>query len=109
MEMFFVPEKWTGRCGEEWALILDHMTNGPRWAIDREAYRGYPPLSPSQTKPDLIAIKLTVVPMQQPQVPQVVGRDFLWIECKAAAHDIPFGWKNVLQEAATRLSTAHPT
>lgn len=84
---------------------------GPRWAIDREAYRGYPPLAPSQRKPDLIAIKMTITAMQQAPVPmpQVNSRDFLWIECKAAVHDVPSGWKTVIEEAVTRLSTAHPT
>lgn len=101
-----------------WAEICDvyfpkssATPTGPRWAIDREAYRGYPPLAPSQRKPDLIAIKMTITAMQQAPVPmpQVNSRDFLWIECKAAVHDVPSGWKTVIEEAVTRLSTAHPT
>lgn len=84
------------------------IPTGPRWSIDREAYRGYPPKDPSQIKPDLIAIKLTPGQTQPGQVPQFNSRDYLWIECKAASEDRPSGWKNVLIEAATRLIVAHP-
>lgn len=79
----------------------------PRWAIDREAYRGFEN-SLSSTKPDLIAIKLTPGPLQQNLPPQFASRDYLWIECKAAIEDNPSGWKRVLVEATTRLQTAHP-
>jgi len=83
---------------------------GPRWAIDREAYRGYPPLGPSNTKPDLVAVKIIqIFPGQPDLLPRINSRDFLWIECKAATEDTPSGWKNALAEAATRLDTAHPT
>lgn len=76
----------------------------PRWAMDREAYRGYQN-SNSSTKPDLIAIKLSPGPGQLGQMPQFTSRDFLWIECKAACQDKRFGWKDVLGEAAGRLRT----
>ncbi|KAF2188143.1 hypothetical protein K469DRAFT_748511 [Zopfia rhizophila CBS 207.26] len=80
---------------------------GPRWSIDREAYRGYPPSNPSQIKPDLLAIQLTPGQTQPGQAPQFTARDYLWIECKAASEDKPSGWKNVLAESVTRLSIAH--
>lgn len=79
----------------------------PRWSVDREAYRGYPPNDPWQIKPDLIAIKLTPGQMQPSHVPSFSSRDYLWIECKAADEDKPSGWKNVLAELVTRLSIAH--
>ena len=50
---------------------------GPRWAIDRQAYGGFPPLNPSQTKPDLIAIKLTPGQAKPGQAPQFASRDYL--------------------------------
>ncbi|TKA51024.1 hypothetical protein B0A49_13693 [Cryomyces minteri] len=81
---------------------------GPRWAIERESYRGPPPLDPSQIKPDILAIKLTPGPPQLGQPPQFNARDFLWIECKAPKHDKPFGWKDALNEATQRLQHAHP-
>jgi hypothetical protein len=80
----------------------------PRWAIDQKAYRGFPPSNPSQIKPNLIAIKMTPGQTQPGQVPQFDSRDFLWIECKAASHDTPSGWKNVLAESVELLSIAHP-
>ena len=46
-------------------------------------------------------------PMNGP-IPQIDTRDYLWIECKAASENTPIGWKNVMGEAAHRLSTAHP-
>jgi hypothetical protein len=80
--------------------------NGPRWKIDREAYRGFPPQNPSVVKSDLIAIRC-ITQAQPGQAPQSTSRDYLWIECKAADKDVPSGWKNVLNEAAERLATAH--
>jgi len=72
-------------------------------------YRGYPPVNPSQIKPDLITVKLIATQALQNQPPQNISRDFLWIECKAASEDKPHSWKNVLNEATTRLQIAHST
>ena len=47
--------------------------------------------------------------MPQGQVPQTQGRDFLWVECKAASHDKASGWKDVLNESVMRLAHAHST
>ncbi|KAF2752456.1 hypothetical protein EJ05DRAFT_506031 [Pseudovirgaria hyperparasitica] len=83
--------------------------NGVSWSIRREAYRGLPPVqSPSQTKPDVIAVRLMSLPRQPGQIPQGTGRDFLWVECKAANHDTPHGWKDLTSEAVIRLGHAHP-
>jgi hypothetical protein len=98
---------WGEICGLYFPKVAATPT-GPRWAIDREAYRGFPPSNPSQVKADLIAIKLTLGQTQPGQMPQFGSRDFLWIECKAASEDTPSGWKNVLAESVQRLSTAHP-
>jgi hypothetical protein len=83
----------------------------PRWAVDREAYRGLPPFEPSHAKPDLIVVKLMPVIPNEPNLflPYIESRDFLWIECKAATEDTPSGWKNALAEAATRLNIANST
>jgi hypothetical protein len=81
--------------------------NGQRWAIDREAYRGFTPSNPPEVKPDLIAIKLTPTQTPPGQMTQYHSRDFLWIECKAAILNRPSGWKGLLAESAMRLSIAH--
>jgi hypothetical protein len=82
----------------------------PRWAVDREAYRAFPPLEPSQVKPDLIVVKLMpIIPNEPNLLPYITSRHFLWIECKAATEDTPSGWKNALAEATTRLDIAHST
>ena len=84
--------------------------NGISWSIEREAYRGLPPgLNPHQTKPDVIAIRLNHIAMVQDQPLQTQSRDFLWVECKAAKHNTPHGWKNVLREATGRLRHVHST
>lgn len=81
----------------------------PRWSVDREAYRGHPPLEPSQVKPDLIVVKFMPEIIHNPNfLPLIDSRDFLWIVCKAATENTPSGWRNALAEAATRLDNAHP-
>jgi hypothetical protein len=84
--------------------------NGISWSIEQEAYRGLPPTqNPSQTKPDVIAVRLNPIPVPQGQVPQIEGRDFLWVECKAASHDKASGWKDVLNESVMQLAHEHST
>lgn len=51
-------------------------------------------MEPSQTKPDLIAVKLTPIFPDQPNLlPHINSKAFLWIECKSSR------WKNALAEA----------
>lgn len=62
-----------------------------------------------QLKPDLIVVKFMSEIIHNPNFSTLVEpRDFLWIECKAATENTPFGWKNALAEAATRLGNTHP-
>jgi hypothetical protein len=96
--------------GEICALYFPKIAtppNGPRWSIDREAYRGFAQ-NVSHTKPDLIAVKLVPAPQQINPLPSFRSRDYVWIECKPASEDSPSGWKNVLSEAIGRLEVAHP-
>lgn len=84
--------------------------NGISWSIEWEAYRGLPPTqNSSQTKRNVIAVRLNPTQVPQGQVPQIEGRDFLWVECKAASHDKASGWKDVLNESVTQLAHAHST
>lgn len=53
-------------------------------------------------KPDVVTFKLT------PAQPRSQQRDYLWVECKKAALEIPSGWKDALNEATTCLISAHP-
>ncbi|OAX80045.1 hypothetical protein ACJ72_05626 [Emergomyces africanus] len=80
--------------------------NGQRWTVLLEPYRG-PLHNLPIHRPDILVVRL-----QHRQVTSginVVGRDFIWVECKPPSHDRPSGWKNVLVEAVGRLQDAHPT
>jgi hypothetical protein len=97
-----------------WGMICDlyfpnvaEVPGGPKWSVCREAYRGQAPGKPPKVRPDMIAIKFTPGPLGV--LSRDAARDYLWIECKAASHDKPFGRKDVMAEAVTRLSNAHPT
>jgi hypothetical protein len=37
-----------------------------------------------------------------------VPRDVLWVECKAANHDTPVGWRDLTEQASARLAAVHP-
>ncbi len=86
------------------------------YAIDRERYRGVPPAVPSAVKPDLVVVRMHEVvnppnpPANQyaPNMPDIVSRDVLWVECKAPNHDAPASWNTLIFEAAGRLAHAHP-
>ncbi|KAI9779861.1 MAG: hypothetical protein M1839_007174 [Geoglossum umbratile] len=97
---------WAEICDLYFPKIATHP-NGPRWSIDRVAYRDFMP-NVSHTKPDLIAIKLLPAPQPFNLIPHIPPRDYAWIECKPAAEDSPSGWKNVLLEAKGRLEIGHP-
>jgi hypothetical protein len=103
-----VCHAWGEICALYFPKIAASAT-APRWSIEREAYRGNPPLNPSQVKPDPIVVRFLPTAVTNPNfLPFVESRDFLWIECKAATENTPSGWKNALGEAATRLNNAHP-
>lgn len=81
---------------------------GMRYEIDREAYRGLPPVGGFQHKPDVVVVRISNVQQAQAgQRPTSVKRDLLWVECKAPDHSAPNGWKNVMEEALVRLEHAH--
>ena len=78
---------------------------GVRYRIRREPYRGSANRV-AEHRPDVIVIQVTVP--QQGQGLEV-GRDILWVECKASSENKPNGWNKVMEEAVDRLSVAHPT
>lgn len=80
---------------------------GPRYSIEREAYRG-PPGGPLEHKPDVIVVRISNVQQAAGQRPIAAERDVLWIECKASVHLRASGWHTVLLEAVQRLDSAHP-
>ena len=77
---------------------------GPPWW----AYRGLPPEDPYSQRPDIVVIRVQNIQQQLGMPPAASGRDILWVECKAPCHDIPTRWKDVIVEAADRLSVAYP-
>lgn len=98
-----------------WPPILDlyfHENavapNGDRYCVDRESYRGLPPVEPETKRPDIIAIKLSSIQHTPNMPPTSVDRDVLWIECKAPDMQPPNNWQKVMSEIIERLSIAHP-
>lgn len=97
-----------------WEHILDvyfprraAQPGGMRYEIDREAYRGAPPNSTWQHKPDVIVVRISNVTAQPGQRLTAVKRDLLWVECKAPILSTPYDWKQVMNEALGRLEQAH--
>ena len=79
----------------------DITPNGITYSVNRESQRG--PLGmPKQYKVDVV-----VESVRPAGNAPDVGRDILWVECKAMVHDKPSGWKDLLKEAANRLAGAH--
>jgi hypothetical protein len=98
--------------GEICDLYFPKVASGPDavlWSVLREAYRGVAPVSPSSIKSDVVLVRIVG---HCPSFPEPFmhreRRDYLWVECKAASHDRPPGWKELISGAFIRLHTAHP-
>lgn len=76
------------------APIVNHTT----FMVIREAHRGPAP-APARHRVDGVVQQLRLTGRK---------RDIVWVECKAASHDTPAGWKTLMAEAALRLRSAHP-
>lgn len=70
---------------------------GESWPIDREPYRGTQ--QPSAIRPDIISIKYSPLQGGGAYFDDRIVRDYLNIECKAASHHTPAGWRDAIIEA----------
>jgi hypothetical protein len=82
-------------------------------AIFREAYRERDTPRSQPRRPDVVVILLSPViapftPGLPPQPSRFIGRDYLWVECKASQDTAPSAWKTAINEATQRLAVSHP-
>ncbi|KAK4150232.1 hypothetical protein C8A00DRAFT_37182 [Chaetomidium leptoderma] len=101
-----VCHAWTAILGEYFIRFLPLGQHS--YSIDTQAYRGPRPGFQSEHKPDVVVVKMQTTVAVAGGPPVTVSRDILWVECKAPNHDTPNGWKNLIEQASTRLAAAHP-
>lgn len=79
------------------------------WMIIQEPIGGLPSVALTIPPSYSINIKLVSTSSILPnQMPLSTERDCLWIICKPATEDNPYGWKEALRKAAERLNLVHP-
>lgn len=84
------------------------VAGGVKYLVRREAHRELPPAAASTHRPDVAVVEIGTPQPGPDWLLRSKKRDILWVECKAPDADQPRVWRDVLNEAAERLSHAHP-
>ncbi|KAK4151036.1 hypothetical protein C8A00DRAFT_36343 [Chaetomidium leptoderma] len=87
---------------------------GVIYSIRRAAARGEAVVLPQAKPCRVIVIEMAQAPadpwpsLPDPGMSLPPARDILWVACKAPVEDTPAGWKDLMEQCASRLELAHP-